>query len=70
MQNEVFNLKGNWRLCFNGIVPMITWRDKGAAQAQLSLLNSGYSVLQKDGTITHVGAKLRKLLKTTVIKLR
>lgn len=56
VKNEVFNLRGAWRLIWNGVVPATTWADKGGAEAQLSLLRNGYSVLCTDGRIKHVGA--------------
>ena len=58
MKNEVFTIGRGWQLCFNGVVPVDTWNDKGGAEAQLSLLKSGYSVMQENGVIKHVGAKV------------
>lgn len=49
----VFYLKDAWRVFFNGIVPDTTWNCKGAAEAQLDLLKSGYSVMQENGVIKH-----------------
>ncbi len=55
-KDQVFNLRGAWRLMWHGVVPATTWRDKGAAEAQLALLRSGHSVLCADGSLRHVGA--------------
>jgi hypothetical protein len=56
-KNCTFNLHGNWRLCFNRIVSPSCWSTKGAAEAQLALLLSGYSKMLADGTIKHVGSR-------------
>jgi len=63
LKDEVFHLHGAWRICFQGIVPTAAWRERGPAEAQLSLLKSGYSIIQQDGTIKHVGAGRPKLTK-------
>jgi hypothetical protein len=54
MTDQVFNLHGAWRVAFNGVVVTTAWETQGAAQAQLRLLESGYSTLTADGTIKHV----------------
>ncbi len=59
MTNVVFYLKGSWQILFNGIVPRTTWQEKGSAEAQLALFESGYSELTYDGIIVHPGAKRR-----------
>jgi hypothetical protein len=56
-RNEVFNLHGAWRLVWDGCVPLTCWADKGAALAQLRLLEDGYSAMCSDGRIQHVGRK-------------
>ena len=55
--DEVFRLRSQWRLVFNGKVPVTTWSQKGAAEAQLELLKKRYSEIGEDGIIRHVGAK-------------
>lgn len=55
-KDQVFQLRDGWRLIFQGVVPRATWRDRGGAEAALSLLKSGYSVLTPDGSIKHVGS--------------
>jgi hypothetical protein len=56
-RNEVFNLHGAWRLVWDGSVPATCWRDRGGAEAQLWLLETGYSALCADGTLRYVGQK-------------
>ena len=48
---------------FNGIVPWTTWTERGAAEAQLSLLKSGYSIITENGGIKHVEAALERSAK-------
>lgn len=56
MRDEVFQLRDGWHVAFRGIVPRATWPERGPAEAQLSLLQKGYSILLDDGTIKHIGA--------------
>jgi hypothetical protein len=56
LPNEVFCLRGHWMLVYNGVVPSTTWGSRGAAEAQLDLLRSGYSVITLDTGIRHIGA--------------
>lgn len=58
MKDETFNIHGSWRLSFKGIVPLIAWKTKGAAEAQLTLLKKGYSVMTDSGVIKHIGFKV------------
>ena len=50
---ETFYLPDGWRVRFGNKVARAVWHEKGPAEAQLSLLRSGYSVLRPDGHIVH-----------------
>ena len=58
--DESFQLRDGWHISFHGVVPVTTWDSKGAAEAQLSLLRSGYSQMGEGGVIRHVGASRYK----------
>ena len=57
MKDEVFFLHNAYHVIFNGVVVRAEWQERGPAEAQLSLLKSGYSVLTSSGGVKHVGAK-------------
>ena len=50
-KNQTFLLRDTWHLIFQGVVPKVEWQERGAAEAQLSLLESGHSVLTPTGGI-------------------
>lgn len=54
-QGEVFRIReaDGYRVRFGGVIASASWQDKGAAEAQLSLLRKGYSFICSDGRILH-----------------
>jgi hypothetical protein len=51
--NCVFLSKNGWQLCYKNIVPATTWQNRGAAAAQLDLLEREIDILLPSGTIKH-----------------
>lgn len=57
-KNQTFLLRDGWHLIFNGRVPHgAAWADRGGAEAQLSLLEAGYSTINEKGRIQHRRSK-------------
>lgn len=55
--NQVFFLHDEWRMVFGGVIARLGWATKGAARAQLRLLESGYSTMDGDGNIRHAALR-------------
>jgi len=54
MNNRVINLKGEWRVVFNGTILRYTWMERGPALACLDLLSKGYGVVTPDRGVKYI----------------
>ena len=51
MLNQVFFVKGAWKVAFNGLVLAPDWAEKGGAEAALYLLERGKGEVTASGNI-------------------